>query len=218
MWIQSANLLKSGHSKCIAYMNLILIGYRQVDDDFMYMNKKAAICDNEEEVRRIFANFLRHASDLMMQMKVYLPTIKVTWSGHEEEMSEEACRATDIPSFLLALSLHGCVGPYAYESISGMLISFCREEGEKLVADYEEKLECQLRPRVIPTQRKGKKFIVEIDGRLDQNKEIDFRCTLAKLFKCSPKDFLLEDIHSFVRATPHEIAGKLRCKVNEYSF
>ena len=156
------------------------------------MGKRAEIRGFEKKAKMEFGDFLRHATELMIKMKVDLPTVKVTCSGYEEEMSDEACRATDIPSFLLAL--RGCVGPYAYESISGLLISFCGEEGEKLVAEYEEKLECQLRPRVIPTQRNGKRFLVEVDGRLDQTKELDFRNTLAKLFKCLPKDFILEDI------------------------
>ena len=161
------------------------------DDD--YMGNKAEIHHCEEEVKRGFGEFLHRANNLMKTMQVHLPDVKLTWSGYEEEMSDEACRASDISSFLFAL--RGNQGPYAYENLSALLILFCGEEGKKLVAEYEEKLECQLRPRVIPTQRKGKKFIVQVDGRLDQTKELAFRNTLAKLFKCSPKDFILEDIH-----------------------
>ena len=156
------------------------------------MGKKAKIRHFEKKAKKEYGDFLHHATELMMKMDVHLPTVKVTCSGYEEEMSEEACRATDIPSFLFALRRNQ--GPYAYEIVSGLLLSFCHEEGEKLVAEYEEKLECQLRPRVIPTQRNGKKFIVEVDGKLNQIKELDFRNTLAKLFKCSPEDFILEDI------------------------
>ena len=182
---------------CACLDNLVLIGsepYSQekIEDDD-YMGKKAEIFGSEEKVRQEFGQFLRRANNLMKEMQVDLPDVKVTWSGYVEEMSEEACRATDIPSFLLAL--RGNQGPYAYGNLSALLISFCGEEGEKLVAEYEEKLKCQLRPRVIPTQRKGKKFIVEVDGRLDLTKELAFRNTLAKLFKCKPKDFILEDIH-----------------------
>ena len=163
---------------------------KKEDDD--YMGKKAEIHGYEEEVKREFGEFLHRASNLMKKMQVYLPDVKLTWSAYEE-MSEEACQANDIPSFLFAL--RGNQGPYAYRNLSALLILFCGEEGKKLVEEYEKKLECQLRPRVIPTQRKGKKFIVEVDGRLDETKELAFRNTLAKLFKCSPKDFILEDIH-----------------------
>lgn len=184
------------------------------DDD--YMGKKAEIRGFEQKARREFGQFLHRANDLMKKTRVHLPDVKLTWSGfEEEEMSEEACRATDIPSFLLAL--RGNQGPYAYGTLSGLLISFCGEEGEKLVAGYEEKLECQLRPRVIPTQRNGKRFIVEVDGKLDQTKELDFRNTLANLFKCSPKDFILEDIRpgstKLTYIIPAEVAKSIQALI-----
>ena len=176
----------------ILNMNLILLigsepysREKVKDDDY---SKKAKI--REAAIKR---EFLHRASNLMMKMKVDLVDVKVTYSGYEGEMSEEACRATDIPSFLLAL--RGCVGPYVYESVSGLLISFCGEEGEKLVAEYEEKLECQLRPGVIPTQRNGKILVLMMNRRLDQTKELDFRNDVAKILKCSPKDFILADIN-----------------------
>ena len=67
----------------------------------------------------------------MKQMQVNLPDVKLTWSGYDEEMSEEACRASDITSFLLAL--HGQQWPYNYGNLSGLLILFCGEEGNRLV-------------------------------------------------------------------------------------
>ena len=183
------------------------------DDD--YMDKKAEICGFEEKVRQEFGQFLHRANNLMKKMQVDLADVKVTWSGYEEEMSDEACQATDIPSFLLAL--RGKQGPYAYGKLSALLISFCGEEGNKLVAEYEEKLKCQLRPRVIPTQRNGKKFIVEVDGRLDQTKELAFRNTLARLFKCKLKDFLLEDIHQgstiLTYIIPTEVAESIQAHI-----
>ena len=180
-------------------MNLVffkLIGSKPYSQEKIenddYMGKKAEIHGCEEEVKQEFGEFLHRASSLMKKMQVYLPDVKLTSSAFVE-MSEEACRATDIPSFLFAL--RGNQGPYAYRNLSTHLTLFCGEEGTKLVEEYEKKLECLLRPRVIPTQRKGKKFIVEVDGRLDETKELAFRNTLAKLFKCSPRDFILEDIH-----------------------
>ena len=183
------------------------------DDD--YMGKKAEICGFDEKVRQEFGTFLHCANNLMKKMQVDLADVKVTWSGYEEKMSEEARQASDISSFLLAL--RGNQGPYAYGNLSALLILFCGKEGEKLVAEYEEKLECQLRPRVIPTQRKGKKFIVKVDGRLDLTKELAFRNTLAKLFKCSPKDFLLEDIHHgstiLTYIIPAEVAESIQARI-----
>ena len=156
------------------------------------MDKKAAIRNLEETAKRKFGKLLNNASNLMKKTQVDLRYVKLAWSGFEEEMSDEAHQASDIPSFLLALRENQ--GPYAYRNLKSLLISFCGEEGEELVAEYEEKLKGLLHRRMIPTQRNGKKFIVKIDGRLDERKELDFRNTLAKLFKCSPKDFLLEDI------------------------
>ena len=159
------------------------------------MDKKAEIKDLEETARREFGKLLISASNLMKKMQVDLNDVKLTLSAFDEEMSDEAHQASDITSFL-RLALRGKQGPYAYENLKGLLNSFCGEEGEKLVAEYEEKLKGVLRPRVIPTQRNEKKFIVTVDGRLDQIKELDFRNTLAKLFKCSPEGFIFEDIGS----------------------
>ena len=156
------------------------------------MDKKAEIRDSEKAVKIEFGKLLISASNLMETTLVDLNDVKLTSSAFEEEMSDEAYLASDIPSFLLALRENQ--GPYAYGNLKSLLILFCGEEGKKLVAEYEEKLKGLLGPRVIRTQRNGKKFIVEVDGRLDQTKELDFRNTLAKLFECSPKDFVLEDI------------------------
>ena len=180
------------------------------------MGKKAEIRHFEEKAKREFGDFLHHTCELMMKMKVDLPRVKVIYSGYEGEMSEEVYRATDIPSFLLAL--HRKQGPYAYEKLSALLISFCGEEGKKLVAEYEENLKSQLRPRVIPTQRKGKRFIVKVDGELTHTNELDFRNTLAKLFKCTPNDFLLEDIRTgcveFIYIVPSEVAGNIQACIS----
>ena len=86
----------------------------------------------------------------MEKAQVYLPDVKVTWSGYDSEMSSDACEAKDIPSFLVAV--RGNQGPYAYENIGALLILFCKKEGEELVAEYEKKLKCQLRPRVMPVK------------------------------------------------------------------
>ena len=155
--------------------------------------KIAEILDSEENITREFAEFSRRASDLMEEMEVQLPKVKLTWKVYKNgEMSEEASKASDITSFLAALS--GSHGPYAYRNLSALLVSFCDEKGKELVAEYEQKLKLHLYPRVIPTQQDGKRFIVKVDGKLDRTNELNFRITLGKLFKCSPKDFILEDI------------------------
>ena len=155
-----------------------------------YMGKKAEIRDSEETAKREFGKLSFCASNLMKETQVDLHDVKLMWSAFDEEMSDEAHQASDIPSFL-RLALRGKQGPYAYGNLKCLLISFCGEEGEKLVAEYEEKLKGLLRRRV--TQQ-NEKFIFEVDGRLDQTKELDFRNTLAKVFECSPKDIVLEDI------------------------
>lgn len=174
------------------------------------MEKKAEILDSEENVKRNFAEFLLHASNLMKKTQVDLPDVKLTWSTYKE-ISKEACQADDMPSLLRALHQ----GPYAYRGLSHTLTLFCGEEGEKLVAEYEEKLKDQLSSRVheFPTRRNGKRFKVKVDRELNQDNELDFRITVAKLFKCSHKDFLLEDIRvgctELTYIIPSEIANHL---------
>ena len=169
----------------------------------------------DEKVNIEYGEFLHHVNNLMKQMQVNLPDVKLTWSGYVEGMSEEARQASDITSFLFAL--HGKQGPYNYGTLSALLILFCGEKGEKLVAEYEEKLERQLRPAVIPTLRNGKRFIVKVDGKLNQAKELEFRNTLAKIFKHSPEDILLEDIHhgctKLTYIIPAEIAESIQARI-----
>ena len=177
------------------------------------MGKIAEILDSEENITREFAEFSRRASDLMEKKKVRLPKVKLTWKEYKEgEMSEEANKARDITSFLAALS--GSHGRYAYRNLSALLVSFCGKKGKKLVAEYEQKLKLHLQPRVIPTQQDGKRFVVKVDGKLDRTNELDFRITLAKLFKCKPQDFILEDIRTgsteLTYIIPAEVADSIR--------
>ena len=124
---------------------------------------------------------------------VYLPDIKVTWSGYDSEMSHEACEAKDIKTFLMAIRENQ--GPYAYENISGLLRLFCNHEGEELVAEYERKLKDKLLKRVSPVKRMGKRFKVKVDKEMSRENIMDFRNTLAMLFDCEAKEFILGDIH-----------------------
>lgn len=179
------------------------------------MGEKAMILDSEENAKREFGGFLCRASELMEKTNVHLPNVKLTWSAYEEDMSAEACQAGDIPSFLRAL--RGNQGPYAYRNLSALLTLFCGKEGEKLVAEYEKKLKRRLHSRVIPTQRNGKRFKVKVDRDLNQANELDFRNTLAKLFKCTPKDFLLEDIRTgcteLTYIIPSEVADSIQAHI-----
>ena len=158
------------------------------------MGKKAVLRHLEDTANTKFGELAIRANNLMEKMRVDLRKVKLAWQGFDTEMSDEAHQANDIPSFLLA-AFREKQGPDAYWHLRSLLIEFCGEEGEKLVAEYEEKLKGLLRRRMIPTQQNGKKFIVEVDGKLDLKKEVNFLNTLAELFKCSPRDFILEDIN-----------------------
>ena len=161
----------------------------------MHMGKQADLLNSEENAIREFAEFSCRASDLMEKKKVRLSKVKLTWKGYNKgEISDEASKASDITSFLDAIS--GTQGPYAYRNLSALLIFFCGKKGKELVAEYEQKLKLQLQPRVTPTEQDGKRFVVKVDGKLDKNSEKEFRITLAKLFKCTTSDFTLEDIRT----------------------
>ena len=221
----NAIIFKSGICKaiiqcCLHASYFVLIGSEsekpEHPEDDLYMGKKAEVLDFEEDAKREFGGFLCRASELMEKTKVHLPNVKLTWSAYEDDMNEDACQATDIPSFLRAL--RGNQGPYAYRNLSALLKLFCGEEGEKLVAEYEKKLKRQLRSRVIPTQRNGKRFKVKVDRELNHTNELDFRNTLAKLFKCKPKDFILEDIRTgctvLTYIIPSEVADSLQAHIS----
>ena len=183
------------------------------EDDFQ--GKRAEIRKSEKAVKIEYGRFLYRAGKLMEKRRVHLPDIKVTWSGYDSGMGRDACKATDIPSFLMAI--RGNQGPYAYENIGGLLILFCDKEGEELVAEYEKKLKCQLHPRVMSVQRIGKRFKVKIDREFSQESKsgvLDFQNTLATLFECRTIDFILEDVHDgcieLLYVVPSELAEKLQ--------
>ena len=161
-------------------------------EDNKYRAKKAAIQDSEESARRKFAGFLLRASDLMKRRRVDLQRVKLTWKGMKRKMSEDADRAGDINSFLMAIS--ESQGPYAYRDLSELLTLLCKEGSKKIVAEYEKELKQLLDYRVTSIQVNGMRFKVKVDSELSETNEMDFRITLAKLFKCTTEDFVLEDI------------------------
>ena len=147
---------------------------------------------SEKDARIEYGRFIFRACKLMEEKQVYLPDVKLTWSAYDSEMSDEACQAKDIKTFLMAIRENQ--GPYAYENISGLLTLFCNHEGEELVAEYEKKLKGKLLKRVSPVKRVGKRFKVKIDKELSRENIFNFINTLAKLFDCEPTEFILEDI------------------------
>ena len=195
--------------------HILNIGSKQEAEEDDIQGKRAEIRRSEKAAKIEYGRFLYCAGKLMEKAQVYLPDVKVTWSGYDSEMSCDACEAKDIPSFLMAI--RGNQGPYAYENIGALLILFCEKEGEKLVEEYEKKLKCQLRPRVMPVKRTGKKFKVKIDKELGQGSRssvLDFRNTLATLFECRAIDFLFEDIRDgcieMIYIVPSDLTDKLR--------
>ena len=166
----------------------------------MYRAKQAAIQDSEENARGKFGRFLFHASQLMEREQVDLPSLKLTWKGLKGKISEEACQSGDIVSFLMAISKSQ--GPYAYRDLSDLLTLFCGEGGKEIVEEYEKELKLLLNNRVMPIQANGKRFKVLVDKELSETNESDFRITLARLFKCTTKDFLLEDIRDIKSPIP----------------
>lgn len=174
-------------------------------EDNKYRGKQAAIQDSEENARRKFGRFLLRASQLMEKEQVDLPSLKLTWNGYKGKISEEACRAGEIKSFLMVISKSQ--GPYAYRDLSDLLTLFC-EGSREIVAEYEEELKQLLDGRVTPIRVNGMKFKVKVDRELSETNESDFRITLAKLFKCTTEDFLLEDIRSGCTELTYIISSK----------
>ena len=175
-------------------------------EDNKYRAKQAAIQDSEENARKKFARFLLSASQLMEKEQVDLPSLKLTWKGYKGKISEEVCQAGDIKSFLMAIS--ESQGPYAYGYLSDLLALFCEEGSKKLLAEYEKELKQLLDDRVTPIRVNGMKFKVKVDRKVSDINESDFRNTLARLFKCTTEDFLLEDIRSGCTELTYIISSK----------
>ena len=90
----------------------------------------AKIKQSEGDARKKYGQLLLDASKLFKKKKVKLPDVKLTWSGYDCEMSDEARKAKDITSFLMAIG--GTQGPYAYQNIGALLVLFCKCEGEDM--------------------------------------------------------------------------------------
>lgn len=191
----------------------IIVGYiesevhKQGLEDNKYRAKQAAMQDSEQNARRKFARFLLRASQLMEKEKVDLLSLKLTWKGYKGNISKEARRARDIKSFLMAIS--ESQGPYAYRDLSDLLTLFCEEGSKTLLAEYEGELKQLLKDRVTPIRQNGMKFKVKVDRELTEANESDFRITVARLFECTPEDFLLEDIRSGCTELTYIIPSKL---------
>ena len=162
--------------------------------------------DSEENARKKFARFLLHASQLMEKEQVDLDSLKLTWKGYKGKISEEVRQAGNIKSFLMAIS--ESQGPYAYGYLSDLLALFCKEGSKKLLAEYEGELKQLLNDRVTPIRVNGMKFKVKVDRELTEINESDFRNTLARLFKCTTEEFLLEDIRSGCTELMYIISSK----------
>ena len=180
--------------------------HEQALEDNKYRAKKAAIQDSEENSRRKFARFLLRASDLMEKTRVDLQRVKLAWKGIKGKISEEVDRAEDINSFLTAIS--ESQGPYAYRDLSELLTLFCEEGSKEIVAEYEKELKQLLDDRVTSIRENGMRFKVKVDRELSETNESDFRITLARLFKCTTEDFLLEDIRSGCTELTYIISSK----------
>ena len=181
------------------------------EDEFQ--GKKAEIMKSEKDARIEYGQFVFRACKLMEEKQVYLPDVKLTWSGYDSEMSDEACQAKDIKTFLMAIRENQ--GPYAYENISGLLTLFCDHEGEELVAEYEKKLKGKLLKRVSPVKRVGKRFKVKIDKELNRENIFNFRNTLATLFDCEATEFILEDIRDGCIELTYIIPVKLAAHIRK---
>lgn len=141
---------------------------------------------SEENIKREFGEFLCRVSELMEEMKIPLSRVQLFWSGCVNTSIYAGSTCDSIPDFLKWIQQ----GPYAYRGLSALLTFFCGEEGDRLMAEYEEKLKLHLRSRVITN---GKRFIVKRDRDMDERNELNFLITLAKLFECTTNDISLVD-------------------------
>ena len=171
----------------------------------------------EEDAKRHYGNFLLDATELLENKNVKLERIKLLWLCNGGEMSSEANKAESIISFLIAIC--GTQGPYNYGNLLSLLNKLCGDEGKVLVANYEEVLTCKLNPRLIPV---GKKFQVKIDTKLIKDVILYFHKTLAKLFKCEPKEFILRDVSDgcieLIYIISSDIAEKIVHNIQDEDF
>ena len=215
------SLIATATNNCKVKLNSLFIQYfhfsgpnveEGISDDVELQQIMAKIKQSEGEAKREYGQLLLDASKLFKKKKVKLPDVKLTWLGCDREMSDEARKAKDITSFLMAIG--GTQGPYSYQNIGKLLVIFCKREGEELVAKYEEKLKCILRPQLIPVERSGRQFMVKINKKSSKENILDFQITLAKLlFNWKFNEFILEDARDgcieLIYVIPTELAEKI---------
>ena len=161
-----------------------------------YTYNRCTVDMRDKQIRQEYACFVGEAKSLLQRTKVSLDDLLLALSNVEESVPNDVRLASNLNSFMQALS--ATQSPYNYSNVAFLVKAFGGKEGTKLVTKYERKLKPILKKGMtlvsVPGKTKHFQVKVNVNQQWKEQEAVDFRNTLAKLFKCDPQEFFLKSI------------------------
>ena len=97
-------------------------------------------------------------------------------------------------------ALSATQSPYNYSNVAFLVKAFGGKEGTKLITEYERKLkpifEKGMKSVKVPGKTKQFQMKINVNQQWKEQEAVEFRNTLAKLFKRQPQEFLLKYVRN----------------------
>ena len=146
----------------------------------------------------MYAGFVREAKILLQRSQTSLDDLLFALSNVEESVPNDLRLASNLHSFMQALS--ATQSPYNYSNVAFLVREFGGKEGTKLVTKYERRLKPIFKKEMTLVNVRGKtmqfQVKVNVNRQWKEQDVVDFRNTLAKLFKREPQEFFLKSVNN----------------------
>ena len=163
-----------------------------------YTYNRCTVDMRDKQIRQEYTCFMREAKSLLQRTQVSLDDLLFALSNVEESVPNDVRLASNLHSFMQALS--ATQSPYNYSNVAFLVKEFGGKEGTKLLTKYERKLKPILKKRMtlvnVPGKTKQFQVKVNVNQQWKEQEAVDFRNTLAKLFKRQPQEFLLKYVRN----------------------
>jgi len=132
----------------------------------------------------------------LQHTQVSLDDLLFALSNVEESVPSDVRLASNLHSFMQALS--ATQSPYNYSNVAFLVKAFGGKEGTRLITEYERKLkpiiEKGMKSVKVPGKTKQFQVKINVNQQWKEQEAVEFRNTLAKLFKRQPQEFFLKSI------------------------
>jgi len=161
-----------------------------------YTYNRCTVDMRDKQIRQEYTCFLLEAKSLLQRTQVSLDDLLFALSNVEESVPSDVRLASNLHSFMQALS--ATQSPYNYSNVAFLVKAFGGKEGTKLITEYERKLkpifEKGMKSVKVPGKTKQFQVKINVNQQWKEQEAVEFRNTLAKLFKRQPQEFLLKSV------------------------